>query len=159
MKAYLATHFFNEAGLAHTATLAKRIRDACSLDLYVPQENMEINDKSKEGITAIDIAKGDNARLDQAEILIVSLDGVEIDSGVSCEIGRFSAKCEQYIDRAANSRPIIIGLYTDMRRDGDGDNHYYINLYTKGIVELYGKIVHSTDEVVAAIQQYIRQRG
>lgn len=152
MKAYLASHFFNEAGFAHTEMLAEKIRkNFPNLDLYVPQQNAEINDKSKVGITAIDIAKGDNAHLDESDILIAVLDGVEIDSGVSCEIGYFSAKC-------INSDVIIIGLYTDIRRDGDGDNHYYINLYTKGMVELYGKVVNSTDELVDAIADYIRRR-
>jgi hypothetical protein len=150
MKAYLASHFFNEAGFAHTEALAAKIRENFpNLDLYVPQQNMEINDKSKVGITAIDIAKGDNAHLDESDILIAVLDGVEIDSGVSCEIGYFSALC-------MDSDSIILGLYTDMRRDGDGDNHYYINLYTKGMVELYGKVVNSTDELIDAIADYMK---
>lgn len=162
MKGYLATHFFNEAGFDWTAKVAKRIRDEVNIDLYVPQENAEINDKTGDDshITAKAIAKGDNYFLDRANILIVSLDGVEIDSGASAEIGYFSGlKRSEEVLCAHPINRMIIGLYTDIRRDGSGDNHFYINLYTKGLVELNGKVVNSTDELIEVLKDYQNKMG
>lgn len=154
IKGYLATHFFHEAGFQWTKQLAERIRNEVGIDLYVPQENGEINDKTDDtGITAEAIAEGDNQYLREANILIASLDGVEIDSGVSAEIGYFSGliDSEKRLVVCPRNR-VIIGLYTDMRRDGSGDNRYYINLYTKGLVAIHGHIVHSTDELIETLK-------
>lgn len=159
IKGYLATHFFNEAGYEYTKDLAKFIREETSLELYVPQENGEINDKTDDSeITDIAIAKGDNEYLDQANILIASLDGVEIDAGVASEIGYFSGvmKVEQE-QKALPKQRIIIGLYTDIRRDGSGDNRFYINLYTKGLVNMNGFIVNSKQELVDTLKDIITQ--
>lgn len=161
MKGYLATHFFNDAGFMWTQALAGTIRTLTNLDLYVPQENGEINDKSGDDshITSKAIAEGDSQHLRNADILIASLDGVEIDSGVSAEIGYFSGLIDADVPFAKRPR-MIIGLYTDMRREGSGDNHFYINLYTKGLVELNGIVVHSIPNVVKEIRKFeLRQNG
>jgi hypothetical protein len=160
MKAYLATNFFSEAGFQYTANLAKMLREL-DIDLYVPQENGEINDKSAKNaatITDIDIANGDNRHLEDANFLIASLDGVEIDSGVSAEIGYFSGMARAEEKYCANP-PYrkIIGLYTDIRRDGEGDNRFYINLYTKGLTKLRGRVVHTRLDVMSAILEYSAQ--
>lgn len=160
MKAYLATNFFSEAGFEYTAKLAKIFRDL-DIDLYVPQENGEINDKNAKNastITDTDIANGDNRYLEHANILIASLDGVEIDSGVSAEIGYFSgmARAEEKYCASPPYRKII-GLYTDIRRDGEGDNRFYINLYTKGLVKIRGKVVHNNFDAMKTILEYTIQ--
>lgn len=157
LKVYLATNFFTEQGFNWTKTLGYRLR-SMNYDVYLPQENGEINDKSSESadiITDVDIANGDNKYLEDADILVASLDGVEIDSGVSAEIGYFSGliKSERHLSASPKPR-YIIGVYTDIRRDGEGNNRFYINLYTKGLVNLYGKVVHSTDEVAEAITEF-----
>lgn len=150
IKAYLATSFFSEPGFEWTAKVAEQIRKNTEIDLYVPQENGEINDKeNNDSIGAIDIADGDNAYLEKSNILIASLDGVEIDSGVSAEIGYFSGLINSELKLMAKPKTrIIVGVYTDIRRNGTGDNRFYINLYTKGLVEKYGFVVNSTDELI-----------
>lgn len=158
-KGYLATNFFSEAGFEWTAKVAKVIRET-GIDLYVPQENGEINDKDAEGaadVTAQDIALGDNKYLKQANFLIANLDGVEIDSGVSAEIGYFSGLMEAEATFAVMPSPrVIIGIYTDIRRDGEGDNRFYINLYTKGLTLLNGMIVNSTQELKEVLEREIK---
>lgn len=158
MKAYLATHFFNEAGFNYSKQIAEKIRtEIPSLDLYVPQENGEINDKKNNDatITAASIAKGDNHYLKDTNILIANIDGVEIDSGVSAEIGYMSGIME-YESILKNPIPrIIIGLYTDIRQNGTGENFFYINLYTKGLIQLNGIIVETIDELINEIKTFI----
>lgn len=159
MKAYLASHFFNAAGFDYTSKIANTIREHFpSLNLYVPQENSEINDKESndETITAKLIAEGDNAYLRESNILIANIDGVEIDSGVSAEIGYFSALHEsekKFLDNPP--KRIIIGLYTDIRQNGTGENFFYINLYTKGLIETHGKLVKNDKELVIALQDFL----
>ena len=49
MKAYLASFFFDKFGYEGTKKLAEDIRKAVpNIDLYVPQENDEINDKENQ---------------------------------------------------------------------------------------------------------------
>ena len=49
IKAYLAGSMFCEADRMYNAYLAERIRERVGdkIDLYVPQENLSINDKTK----------------------------------------------------------------------------------------------------------------
>lgn len=160
MKAYLASHFFNQAGFDYTDKIAKVIRrNFPALDLYVPQDNSEINDKQTNDatITAELIAKGDNNYLKDCNILIANIDGVEIDSGVSAEIGYFSGIIETEKSLMENPKPrIIIGLYTDMRQDGTGENFFYINLYTKGLIKIHGTLVKNEEELISAIETFIK---
>jgi Nucleoside 2-deoxyribosyltransferase len=151
VKGYLATHFFNEAGFEYTANLAAVIRTFTDIQLYVPQENGEINEKSGDDshITDITIADGDCKHLDEANILIADLSGVEIDSGVSAEIGYFSGLIAAENKNCASPKTrFIIGIYSDMRQDGTGDNHHYINLFTKGLSNKNGFIVRNRNEAV-----------
>ena len=152
LKGYVATHFFSEPEFEWTADLAERIRAEAGLDeLYVPQENGEINDKKNNDAIINDIAiyDADAAELRSSDVLIASLDGVEIDSGVAWEIGYFSALCEQ------GDRPRkIIGILTDMRQDGTGDNHLYRNLLVVGAVNKFGALVRTKDQVVEEIKKF-----
>lgn len=154
MKAYLASHFFNKGGFEYTEKLAKFIRtEIPELDLYLPQENKGINDKKEndESITAEKIARADNLYLKEADILIANIDGVEIDSGVSAEIGYFSA----LMDLEPERDRLILGLYTDMRQHGTGENFFYINLYTKGLIQLNGLLVEEERELVCQIKKFM----
>lgn len=160
MKAYLASHFFNKAGFDYTEKIASVIRSNFpSLDLYVPQENGEINDKEKndDTITAELISEGDNKYLRESNILIANIDGVEIDSGVSAEIGYFSAIIELEKKFMDNPKPrAIIGLYTDIRQNGTGENFFYINLYTKGLIKTHGRLVKDEKELIDALKLYVK---
>lgn len=88
---YLASHFFDAGGTMKTQFLADNIRSEFGdkVEVYLPHENGDINDKTKavNYVTDVDIARADNERLLESDILIADMDGVEIDSGVSAEIG------------------------------------------------------------------------
>jgi len=154
MKAYLASHFFDTFGFEGTKALAKQIRTIIpEMDLYVPQENNEINDKKNNDsdITAETIYKADRNKLLSSNILIACIDGVEIDSGVACEIGLFSGIIEaEKLHNDCNR--IIIGLYSDMRQYGTGDNHMYKNQFVIGAIKTYGFIVNSVPELLLALK-------
>lgn len=136
---YLAGSMFCEADRMYNAYLAERIRERLGnrIDLYVPQENKSINDKTKCADSNA-IFWGDYNRLQNCDIFIARIDGDVIPSGTSAEIGIMSQrrqdwerqleyllavdndKCgEEYIKNLYISNngyaPIILGLCTDSR--------------------------------------------
>lgn len=157
LKGYLATHFFDLFGFEGTAKLAEQIRKETPLKLYVPQENGDINDKENNDgiITDEAIYYADMRELLSSQILIAYLDGVEIDSGVSAEIGMFCGSLETLEALGFGHSPkLILGIYTDMRKDGTGDNRMYKNLFVKGGVKRWGKVVHTIDDLINEINNF-----
>jgi nucleoside 2-deoxyribosyltransferase len=170
MKAYLANGLFSESDQAFNKYLAARIRESFpGLDLYVPQENEALNDKTgyADSVTIFD---GDNRYLDEADILIAVLDGIEIDSGVAAEIGRFIALKEWEDEVEGAYRPrYIFGLYTDVRQQGRdnqkkidaliedaSENQFmYRNLYVLGAVKKHGLIATSSNQLIEQMRMNI----
>ena len=150
MKAYLANGLFSLGERLLNDLLAREIREVVpDIDLYVPQENDAINDKQAFADSLV-IADADMERLQQSDVLIAVIDGVEIDSGVAAEIGVFSTY----------KRPII-ALFSDVRQlgrdnkkkiealvaDGTENQFIYRNLFVIGIIKKHGVIVSSVEEV------------
>ncbi|MDM5233909.1 nucleoside 2-deoxyribosyltransferase [Lysinibacillus pakistanensis] len=157
MKAYLANGLFSLGDRLVNEQLAVAIRDAISsIELYVPQENDAINDKTAYA-DSLAIAQADLEMLQKSDVLVAVLDGVEIDSGVAAEIGAF----------AMLNRPII-GVFTDVRqqgrdnmqkiealvRDGIENQFVYRNLFVVGLIKRNGIITTSIEEAVKAIQKF-----
>ena len=89
MNVYLAGPIFCEGDRMRNEKWSAQIRNAIPrINLYNPLENKEINDKTK-CASSWQIADGDNARLDETDVLIACIDGDVIPSGTSAEIGKF----------------------------------------------------------------------
>lgn len=160
MKVYLANGLFSEADRMYNTHLAKLLRENIEhIDLYVPQENGEINDKNAYA-DSIMIAKADTDRLKESDILVAVIDGIEIDAGVASEIGVFYML----------EKPII-AIYTDVRQqgrdnkrkiqalieDGTENQFMYRNLYTIGLIKERGKIVDNTNDLVKEVKKIAKQ--
>ncbi|MCA9765192.1 MAG: nucleoside 2-deoxyribosyltransferase [Carnobacterium sp.] len=155
-KAYFASPLFSEMELMYNQYLVRKIREIYpELELYVPQEQMEINDKSAYA-DSIMIAKMDTDQLVSSQFMIAILDGVSIDVGVATEIGV-----------AYQAGIPIIGLYTDSRQQGATNQKKldalqaiaesqfsYVNLYTVGIIKTKGSIVNSTEDLLESMKYY-----
>lgn len=167
MKAYLANGLFSEADQLYNRHIAAEIRNNFqSIDLYVPQENAALNDKSGYA-NSLDIFKGDNFYLDSADLMIAVIDGVEIDSGVAVEIGRFVTLKE--FDKSKNRH--IFGIYSDIRQqgrtnskkidaliaDGSENQFMYRNLYVIGSIKANGFLVSSLDELIEKMKFVIKE--
>lgn len=155
MKIYFANALFSQADINYNAQLAAQIRNLSpQIDLYLPQENNDINDKQAYADSKM-IAQADTAKLLASDLVIAILDGNTIDNGVASEIG------------VAYAQKIpIIGLYTDTRQQGAGNQQkldalsqvaenqfHYINLYTTGLIKLNGTIVNNEADLLTAIKQ------
>ena len=155
--AYFASSLFSEMEQQFNERLAAAIRDAYpELTVFVPQEQAEINDKNAYA-DAKTIATYDTQALLRSDIMIAILDGATIDVGVATEIGI-----------AYQAGIPIVALYSDVRQQGGthpqkiaalqeiAESQFaYINLYTAGIVKLNGVIVSNSEQLVAAIAQYL----
>ena len=154
VKGYLANGLFSDADRMYNNYIASMLRSEFpDLELFVPQEQA-INDKNSYA-DSIMISDIDTEHLLESDFMIAIIDGVEIDSGVSCEVGVFST----------TGKPIF-GLYTDVRQQGrdnekkikalinDGvENQFvYRNLYTVGRIKKNGKIVPNIANLIKAIK-------
>ena len=159
MKAYLANGLFSIGDRYVNERIAAELRKAIDgIELYVPQENGAINDKSAYADSRA-IAAADLAHLEESDVLIAVLDGVEVDSGVAAEIGVFSTF----------NRPII-ALFSDVRQQGrdnakkiqalveDGTENQFIyrNLFVVGLIKRNGVIVGTIEELAEEVKRHVK---
>lgn len=155
MKIYFAGPMFAKADLLYNEFLVKQIRALDdSLEVYLPQENGAINDKTAYADSTM-IALADTERVLESDLLVAVLDGITIDAGVASEIGVAYAK----------NIPMI-GLYTDTRQQG-ADNQkklaalsetaenqfHYLNLYTVGLLKLNGTVATNEQDFLDLIKE------
>lgn len=168
MKAYIASHFFNDAFFTWTENLAKQIEENCDIELYVPQRNDSINDKKNndENITAEAISKADTKELRESNILIANLDGLTIDDGVAAEIMAHGVIKQLEEENNIKFPRMIIGILTDMRYQGTGDNHIYRNQMIIGKVKECGKLIigYPNDktyirEVIDTVNEFLKENN
>lgn len=159
MKIYFAGPMFAASDLHYNAMLVKKIRALSpTIEVYLPQENEAINDKTAYADSKM-IALADTEEVLASDLLIALLDGSTIDPGVASEIGV-----------AYGKELPIIGLYTDTRQQGGehpqkiaalqtpAENQFhYLNLYTVGLVKLRGEIVTSENELLSSIESYLKE--
>ena len=157
MKLYFAAPLFAASDLRYNTELVASIRQQYpQLEIYLPQENTAINDKSAYADSKM-IALADTEKVLESDLMIALLDGLTIDAGVASEIGVAYAK----------GIPVL-GLYTDSRQQG-ADNQqklaalqtvaenqfHYVNLYTVGLIKLNGEIYSSEVALVAGLADYL----
>lgn len=166
IKVYLASQIFAECWRDYNLKIIDRIKTAYpDLDLYAPQLNTSINDKSK-CASAEDIAYGDfTQNLDHDDIMIAVVDGDTPGIGTVTEIGYFSRICQEEIERLGSTKKKIIALYTDSRECSstylEAKNeklkeiaecqYSYLNLLTVGAIKRYGIICRTIDEVIVEL--------
>jgi len=154
---YLANGLFSLGDRLVNERIAQQVRQALpDVDLYVPQENGAINDKSAYADSE-QIAMADMDALKKSDFLIAVLDGVEIDSGVAAEIGAFSML----------ERPIF-ALFTDTRQQGRDnlkkiealqqnatENQFiYRNLFVVGLIKQRGIIASTIEQLIEALTKH-----
>lgn len=159
MNIYFAGPMFAKADLLYNEYLVKKIRELDdSIEVYLPQENEGINDKTAYADSKM-IALADTEKVLESDLLVAILDGITIDAGVASEIGVAYAK----------NIPMI-GLYTDTRQQGANNQNklaalgviaenqfHYLNLYTIGLVKLNGAVVSDEQSFLDSIKQTLNK--
>ena len=165
MKIYIAGPIFFYGDYLRNMEWAAEIRRSFpGVDLYNPIENTDINgaEGKKKFAGSQEIANADNARLDNADILIACIDGDVLPSGTCAEIGKFHEKIARGDDK------YIIGICTDTRqcylthseakdaggRSSLGEQQYsYQNIYVTGLIKQGGILVSTIEEVIEEIRK------
>lgn len=156
-KIYFASPLFSNMEFEYNARVVAKIREHYpSLDVYLPQEQGDINDKNSYADSTM-IAKADTDALLSSDLLIAVLDGISIDAGVASEIGV-----------AYQAGLPILGLYTDSRQQGSnnkqkleaignlGESQFsYVNLYTVGLCKLAGELVDNETTMIEKIGEVL----
>lgn len=158
VKIYFGAPLFSVGEQLFNEQVVKQLREEFGdeVEIYLPQENEAINDKSGYADSKM-IALADTEYLDEADILIAVLDGAVTDPGLASEIG--------YAYATGKS---IIGLYTDVRQGTYGNQlkinaldelaesqFSYINLYTVGLVKLNGVVVSNLTDLKTELHEYV----
>lgn len=170
MRIYLASQIFAECWRNYNNILADKIAEAFpNVELYVPQRNQSINDKTK-CATAEQITYGDfTQNLDHDDIVVAVVDGDTPGIGTTLEIGYFARMCEEEIQKQGYTNKKIIALYTDSRECSstylDAKNemlkeraecqYAYLNLLLVGAIKRYGVLCRTMDEVVNELGKVI----
>lgn len=150
-KVYFAAPLFSSAEVGYNKSIVSAIRDLTKgeLEIYLPQENLAINDKNAYA-NSKDILLGDIAHVKDCDVMVAILDGQTIDAGVAAEVGYAYAK----------GIPVL-GLYTDSRQKGTenkskiealsepGENQFsYINLFVSGAIKTNGSLYSKEEELI-----------
>ena len=164
MRIYLAGPIFFLADKFRNDYFYNKLMEAFpDADIYDPLQNTDINgvEGKKKFADSIMIAKADNARLDNTDILVACIDGDTIPSGTSAEIGKFHEKISR------GDKKALIGICTDTRqcylthsaeKDAGGcsrlgeQQYSYQNLYTTGLINEVGVLVSNIDDAIEAIK-------
>ena len=143
VKIYFASPLFSDMERWFNTDIVDSLRYTLpeNVEIYLPQENEAINDKSGYA-NSVMIAEADTNELLESDFIVAVLDGATIDVGVASEIGVAYAK----------GIPVI-GLYSDSRQGAFGNTNKinaleevgesqfsYINLYTVGLVKSNGTL-------------------
>ena len=166
MKIYLAGPIFTYGDLLRNTEWAAKIRAAVKgVDLYSPVENTDINgvEGKKKFAGSQEIAKADNARLNNTDILVACIDGDVLPSGTCAEIGKFHEKIER------GDHKYIVGICTDNRqmhlthsaeKDAGGaaslgeQQYSYQNLYVTGLIKQGGILVSNIEDAIVFIKEH-----
>jgi hypothetical protein len=147
MRLYVAGPLFSEAERSWLDELAVRLR-AEGFDCFVPHENFP----ELAAVTLELVYRIDTEGLRSANALVAWLDGPIVDDGTACEIGMFA----ELVRSGGSQYRGIVAITTDIRLErrragkvvGGG-----MNLFVGGAIESCGRIVHTVDEVVAALRE------
>ena len=109
VRVYLASQIFAECWRDYNEKLAQRIeQEFPEIELYVPQRNKSINDKTK-CASAEQICQGDfNNNLDHDDIVVAVVDGDTPGIGTTLECGYFSRICQDEINRFGSTKKKIL---------------------------------------------------
>lgn len=147
MRLYVAGPLFSDAERAWLDGFAARLRSE-GFDCFVPHENFpELTD-----VTLDHVYRIDSNGLHSANALVAWLDGPVIDDGTACEIGMFA----ELVHGGGPQYRGIVAIATDIRLARRRQQNVVgggMNLFVGGAIESCGRIVHTIDEVVAALRE------
>ena len=147
MKVYFAGPLFTPYERGFIDECAAQLR-AAGFDVFVPHEH----ELAGTDTTPATIFRKDWDGLEPANAVVALLDGPTVDDGTACEIGMFAELARSGGPQYRGIVAITTDIRLERRRAGNvvGGG---MNLFVGGAIESCGRIVHSVDEVVAALRE------
>lgn len=154
MKIYLGGAMFTKADILNNLHLTQKLRD-CGFDVYCPNENMSINDKSHIGITPEMIYEEDIKELETCNIFLCQLSD---DPGTMWEAGYMDCLSKKIPDKGYIG---CIGLTTDIRWNtlpngelsGVNNQAFYFNGFVIGGLNLSLGVYYDEYSLFAKLKQ------
>lgn len=153
MRIYLGGPMFTYAEVVNNLRLAQKLRDN-GFEVYCPNENDNINDKTRSDITAEKIYLADVRELENSNIFLCQ---VAEDSGTMWEAGYMDC-LSKYVD----SKKYIgaIGLATDIRlqtlpdpkKAGIDNQSMYLNQFIIGGLKMSLGVFTSEDKLIEELK-------
>ena len=149
LKIYLGGPMFTYADIANNLRLAKKLR-AFGFEVYCPNENLSINDKTRTDITSEKIYLEDIERLKSSNVFLCQ---VAEDSGTMWEAGFMDCLSQMRWDDAYLG---CIGLATDIRlltpptpeKSGVDNQSMYLNQFVIGGLKLSLGVYQDEDSMI-----------
>lgn len=171
MNMYLAGPIFTLGDKFRNDYFYGKLKEAFpDASIYDPLQNTDINgvEGKKKFAGSQEVAKADNARLDDTDVLVACIDGDVLPSGTCAEIGKFHEKI------ARGDRKFIAGICTDNRqcnlthsdaKDAGGaaslgeQQYSYQNIYVTGLIKQGGVLVSNIDDAILAIKEFVNDKA
>ena len=147
MRLYVAGPLFSDAERAWLDELATRLRTE-GFDCFVPHEHFP----DLANVTLEDVYRIDSGGLRSADALVAWVDGPMCDDGTACEIGMFA----ELVHSGGEQYRGIVAIATDLRLERRRERGVVgggMNLFVGGAIESCGTVVHTVDDVVAALRR------
>ena len=156
MKIYLGGPMFDLPNVRYNLDLAKRVR-ALGYDVYCPNENVSINDKTRADITPEGVYQADIAELISANIFLCQ---VAEDSGTMWEAG-FMDCLARHVNPAHYMG--VIGIATDIRlatppnpeKTGADNQAWALNAFISGGLKSSLGLYLNEDDLLTRLEQLL----
>jgi|SRR6056297_811385 len=160
IKIYFAGPLFTTYQRQFIEKCALKLRDE-GFEVFVPHEEFSIKNDDSVGDKievsnrqrAINVFEKDYEGVSWANVLIVMLDGAQVDDGTASEIGIFT---EQMLNDINQEKLNIFGLSSDMRvgPNAEGGESKVLNYFTVGaIYKVGGKIYNNIQNIILELKK------
>ncbi|SRR6056297_600155 len=160
IKIYFAGPLFTTYQRSFIEEKAAKLREE-GFEVFVPHEEFSIESEDSVGAKyeksseerAIEVFEKDYEGVSWANVLLVMVDGVQVDDGTASEIGIFT---EQLLSDNMQEKIGIYGLSSDMRvfPNTEGGEGKALNFFTVGaIYKAGGKIYNNIDNIISELKK------
>jgi nucleoside 2-deoxyribosyltransferase len=156
MKVYIGGPMFIESQIEYNLMLARRIREL-GITVYCPNENMEINDKSKTDISGEKIYRHDILELRESNLFVCQVADCP---GTNWEAGYFDC-----LSKEVNPKKHVgvIGLASDIRlltapdasKPGFDNQTMYLNQFMVGGLKCSLGVCYTKEELFARLVEIL----
>lgn len=154
MRIYLGGPMFTYADVMNNLRLTKKLRDN-GFDVYCPNENTSINDKTRTDITAERIYLADIEELEKTNVFLCQ---VAEDSGTMWEAGYMNClskkvDSKQYLGAIGLATDIRLRTLPDPKKSGIDNQSMYLNQFIIGGLKLSLGVYTNEEDLISRLKE------